>query len=55
MMRLIRISAEVVVAGSRENLDPLPDPSTFRGLPLLYQGRDGSPLHAVGLVEGESI
>ena len=43
--------AEVVVVESLAHLDQLPDQFTFIGFPLLFTGRDGSPIRAVGLSE----
>ena len=52
---LLDSSAEVVVVESLANLDQLPDQFIFMGFPLLFQGRDGSPIRAVGLVERDSV
>jgi arylformamidase len=43
--------AEVVIVESLAHLDQLPDEFTFIGFPLLFKGRDGSPIRAVGLCE----
>ena len=52
---LLDSSAEVVVVESLAHLDQLPDQFTFMGFPLLFKGRDGSPIRAVGLVEGDLV
>jgi arylformamidase len=49
---LLDKKAEIVIVESLAHLDELPDEFTFIGFPLLFQGRDGSPIRAVGLVEG---
>ena len=48
---LLELPAEVVIVESLARLDQLPDRFTFIGFPLLFQGRDGSPIRAVGLIE----
>jgi kynurenine formamidase len=46
---LLGHSAEVVVVESLAHLDQVPDEFTFAGFPLLFQGRDGSPIRAVAI------
>ena len=41
---------EVVLVEALAHLDQVPDNFTFIGFPLNFQGRDGSPIRAVGLV-----
>lgn len=48
---LLATEAETVIVESLANLDLVPDQFTFIGFPLLFQGRDGSPIRAVALVE----
>ncbi|MCC6579076.1 MAG: cyclase family protein [Phycisphaeraceae bacterium] len=48
---LLGHDAEIVIVESLAHLDLLPDQFTFMGFPLKFQGRDGSPIRAVGLVE----
>ena len=43
--------AEIVVVESLAHLDRLPDQFTFIGFPLLFQGRDGSPIRAVAAID----
>ena len=42
---------EMVLVESLANLDRLPPAFTFIGFPLNFEGRDGSPIRAVALVE----
>jgi len=48
---LLGTPAEIVVVESLNRLDQVPDAFTFVGFPLLFQGRDGSPIRAVALVD----
>jgi kynurenine formamidase len=50
---LLEEPAEIVIVESLAHLDRLPAEFTFIGFPLLFHGRDGSPIRAVGLVEGD--
>ena len=45
------LGREVVIIESLANLDKVPDRITFIGFPLNFQGRDGSPIRAVALVD----
>jgi arylformamidase len=47
---LLAIPAEIVIVEALANLDKVPDQFTFAGFPLLFQGRDGSPIRAVAMV-----
>jgi arylformamidase len=47
----VLLGAEIVVVEGLTNLDQAPDQFVFCGLPLNFQGRDGSPIRAVALVE----
>lgn len=47
----ILLGAEIVIVETLANLDQVPDNFTFIGFPLNFQGRDGSPIRAVGVVE----
>jgi len=48
---LLASDVEIVVVESLNNLDQLPDAFTFIGFPLNFEGRDGSPIRAIGVVE----
>ncbi len=48
----ILLPKEIVIVESLANLDKLPDHFTFIGFPLNFKGRDGSPIRAVGMVDG---
>lgn len=47
----ILLGSEIVIVEALAHLDEAPDTFTFAGFPLLFQGRDGSPIRAVGLIE----
>jgi kynurenine formamidase len=47
---LLSPTAEIVVVEALANLDKVPDEFVFAGFPLNFQGRDGSPIRAVGLI-----
>lgn len=46
----ILLSQEIVIVESLANLDQVPDEFVFIGFPLNIEGRDGSPIRAVGVV-----
>jgi kynurenine formamidase len=48
---LLGHGTEIVVVESLANLDQVPDDFTFCGFPLLFAGRDGSPIRAVAMVD----
>jgi arylformamidase len=48
---LLAPDVEIVIVESLTNLDQLPDTFTFMGFPLPFEGRDGSPIRAVGAIE----
>lgn len=48
---LLASDVEIVVVESLANLDQLPDNFTFIGFPLNFEGRDGSPIRAIGVTE----
>jgi kynurenine formamidase len=48
---LLGQEAEIVLVECLANLDRLPERFTFFGFPLNLEGRDGSPIRAVALVE----
>lgn len=48
---LLAREAEVVLVEGLNRLDQVPDRFLFSGLPLNFQGRDGSPVRAVAIVE----
>jgi kynurenine formamidase len=48
---LLHKDVEIVIVEGLTNLDKLPEHFTFMGFPLNFQGRDGSPIRAVALVE----
>jgi arylformamidase len=50
---LLAKGVEIVVVEGLANLDALPQEFTFVGFPLNIQGRDGSPIRAVGVCDGE--
>jgi len=52
---LLAKDVEIVVVEGLANLDALPDEFTFAGFPLNIKGRDGSPIRAVGICNGESL
>ncbi len=47
----ILLGREIVIVESLANLAAVPDEFTFIGFPLNFEGRDGSPIRAVALVE----
>lgn len=47
----ILLGVEIVIVETLANLDQIPDSFIFMGFPLNFQGRDGSPIRAVGAVE----
>jgi len=50
-LTLLGEGVEMVIVEGLTNLDRLPRHFTFIGFPLNIQGRDGSPIRAVALVE----
>lgn len=50
-MHHILLGAEIVIVESLAHLDKIPDEFTFSGFPLNFQGRDGSPIRAVGMID----
>ena len=50
-LTLLHKDVEIVIVEGLTNLDRLPEHFTFIGFPLNIQGRDGSPIRAVALVE----
>jgi kynurenine formamidase len=50
-LTLLHKDVEIVIVEGLTNLDRLPEHFTFMGFPLNIQGRDGSPIRAVALVE----
>jgi arylformamidase len=48
---LLGHGTEIVVVEGINNLDQVPDQIVFAGFPLLFKGRDGSPIRAVAIVE----
>jgi kynurenine formamidase len=42
---------EVVIVEGLTNLEKLPERFTFAGFPLNIEGRDGSPIRAVAIVD----
>ncbi len=48
---LLGKGAEMVIVEGLTRLEELPEQFTFIGFPLNIEGRDGSPIRAVGLVE----
>jgi kynurenine formamidase len=50
-LALLHKDVEIVIVEGLTNLDRLPERFTFMGFPLNIQGRDGSPIRAVALVE----
>jgi len=52
---LLAKNVEIVVVEGLANLDALPSEFTFVGFPLNIKGRDGSPIRAVAVCNGESV
>ncbi len=50
-LTLLKPGVEIIIVEGLANLDRLPERFTFAGFPLNVQGRDGSPIRAVGIVE----
>jgi kynurenine formamidase len=50
-LALLHKDVEIVIVEGLTNLDRLSERFTFMGFPLNIQGRDGSPIRAVALVE----
>jgi kynurenine formamidase len=50
-LELLHKDVEIVIVEGLANLDRLPEQFTFMGFPLNIQGRDGSPIRAVALIE----
>jgi arylformamidase len=50
-LALLHRDVEIVIVEGLTNLARLPEHFTFIGFPLNIQGRDGSPIRAVALVE----
>jgi kynurenine formamidase len=50
-LTLLHKDVEIVIVEGLTNLDRLPERFTFIGFPLNIQGRDGSPIRAVALLE----
>jgi arylformamidase len=50
---LLAKNIEIVVVEGLANLDALPNEFTFVGFPLNIKGRDGSPIRAVAVCNGE--
>ena len=48
---LLAKGVEIVIVEGLANLDRLPERFTFVGFPLNFQGRDGSPIRAVAVIE----
>ncbi|MCE9555130.1 MAG: cyclase family protein [Planctomycetes bacterium] len=48
---LLRKSVEIVIVEALAHLEKLPERFTFIGFPLNIQGRDGSPIRAVAMVD----
>jgi len=51
---LLGKAVEIVIVEGLTNLQKLPEQFTFIGFPLNIKGRDGSPIRAVAMVEGEA-
>ncbi len=50
-LTLLQKGVEIVIVEGLTNLESLPERFTFAGFPLKIQGRDGSPIRAVAIVE----
>lgn len=48
---LLAQPTEMVLVEGLTNLDRVPDTFTFMGFPLNFEGRDGSPIRAVAVVD----
>jgi len=48
---LLETGIEIVIVEGLAHLDRLPEQFTFIGFPLNFQGRDGSPIRAVAVIE----
>jgi arylformamidase len=52
-LELLKPGAEVILVEGLANLNQLPERFTFAGFPLNIQGRDGSPIRAVAILDLE--
>jgi len=51
---LLKQGLEVVIVEALANLDKLPSRFALAAFPLNIKGRDGSPIRAVAIVEGQT-